>query len=246
MEVELPEILKKSAMSGLGIALIAGVILSILGPYDTLSLPVLTRFIYWTSLSFIGGLGAYAFVPLAKKMGIEPSSWKLVFGQSITASIAVTACLIGLNLYRFQSVSPLATLYLFFFVWIISIVIASIAHLAETANRKPQLASSRAPLIERIKPSLRSADIYALTAEDHYVRVITSRGDDLLLMRLGDAIKEAAPIKGLSVHRSWWVAEGGVKSVDKSDGKMTIKLRSGQSAPVSRSNQKQLRDSGWA
>ncbi len=100
-------------------------------------------------------------------------------------------------------------------------------------------------MYERLKPSLRSAEIYALMAEDHYVRVYTSNGEDLILMRLSDAIKEVGDLKGLSVHRSWWVAEGGVKAAKKSDGKIILELHSGQVAPVSRSNQKQVKQSGW-
>lgn len=37
---------------------------------------------------------------------------------------------------------------------------------------------------------------------DHYGEVTTSEGAELPLMRLSDAIIEAAPVAGLQIHRS--------------------------------------------
>jgi hypothetical protein len=36
----------------------------------------------------------------------------------------------------------------------------------------------------------------ALSVEDHYVRVRTTRGEEMILMRLSDAIRETAPETG--------------------------------------------------
>ena len=67
----------------------------------------------------------------------------------------------------------------------------------------------------------------------------------MVLMRLTDAIKEASPQIGLSPHRSWWVAENGVETVKRSNGKTEIVLKSGHQVPVSRNGSKTLRDAGW-
>jgi len=242
----LPQSLQKFALSGVGISLIAGTILTIMAPYQTGGFPFLWRFIYWTSLCFVGGLGAAAFAPLAKKLGITASAVKTVFGQSLLATLIVCVCLVGLDLFRNGDASLLRFLALFGLVWVISIIISGIAHLAErAANPENTKSHSRPALYERLKPSLRQSEIYALTAEDHYVRVITSKGEDLILLRLSDAIKEISPLPGLMTHRSWWVAEAGVKSVKKSDGKLSLELHSGQTAPVSRSNAKTVKDAGW-
>lgn len=128
------------------------------------------------------------------------------------------------------------------YVWVISITISSIGALIRSKDASSDsLPQKRAALYERLKPKLRSADIFALAAEDHYVRVITSKGDDLILMRLSDAIKEISPIKGLATHRSWWVSEVGAEKIKKSE----ILLPTGQIAPISRSGMKAVRDAGW-
>ncbi len=238
--------IQKIALSGIGIGLISGIILSILGPYRTTEFPYFVRLIYWTSLSFVGALGAGLFLPLVRKTGGNPSAIQTAIGQSITASILVTICLVILNIYRSDKMSFLQVLILFGFVWVIAIVISAIAHMAERSMNSNLQGSSRPAIFDRLKPQYRNAQIYALTAEDHYVRVFTSNGEDLILMRLSDAIKEVGSINGLTVHRSWWVAEAGIKSIQRSGGKIQLELHNGRIAPVSRSQNKKVREAGWA
>ena len=242
----MPENIRGFALSGLGISLIAGTFLSILAPYDTGAIAFLPRFFYWTVLCLAGGMGAALFLPIAGRLGWAPSKVSTILGQSITSSIFVTLMLGAWNGYHSSSVDIKEALVLFFFVWVIGITVTTIAHLAERAS-DPDLGetSKRPELFERLKPGLRAVELYALSAEDHYVRAIMETGEDLILMRLGDAIKESAPLKGLRVHRSWWVAEKGVKSIQKNAGKTIIELKSGQTVPVSRSNMKALKDAGW-
>lgn len=241
----MPDKIQRMALSGIGISLIAGVILSILGPYRTSEFPHYIRLIYWTALSFIGALGAGAFLPLSQKIGRSPNTIQTAIGQSVTASIVVTICLAAMSFYQTGSISLPHILVLFGFVWVIAIVISAIAHMAERSSRPDSVSSNRPDLFNRLKPQYRNADIYALSAEDHYVRVFTSKGEDLILMRLSDAIQEVGTIQGLPVHRSWWVAEAGVKSVKTSEGKITLELISGQIVPVSRSQRKTVKSAGW-
>ncbi|ESQ85564.1 hypothetical protein ABAC460_23495 [Asticcacaulis sp. AC460] len=98
---------------------------------------------------------------------------------------------------------------------------------------------------ERLGFKYRHADILALSAEDHYLRVHTSAGETLILMRLYDAIRELDGIEGSQIHRSWWVAKEAVADVRKSDGKMSLVLKNGLPAPVSRSYAKALKSDGW-
>lgn len=242
----MPENIRKHIFSGLGVCLIAGLILSILAPYGTGQISILPRFTYWTVLCSAGALGATVFLPLVKMLGWQPSRAAEIIGQSVTTSILVTTILIAWNYYNASSVDVLEALYLFFLVWVIGIVITTFIHMAEKATLPESTKElGRPPLFERLKPNLRSAEIYALMAEDHYVRVYTSKGEDLILMRLSDAVKETEGLQGLPVHRSWWVAEAGVKTAKKSEGKITLELHSGQIAPVSRSNHNLVKQAGW-
>lgn len=232
----------------LATSFIAGIILTILGPYGTQQFPILYRILFWTGLCIAGGLGTAAVnILLAKHEGAIGSRLRVVL-QSLSATFVVWVCFFALKLAT-QGLPP-ASFYIVmpFYIWVISIVICSIGELMRTRNQSPLITSMKdAPaLYERLKPTLRSAEIYALSAEDHYVRVHTSNGDDLILMRLADAIKETAPLSGLQTHRSWWTAEAGVKDIQKQDGKISILLRNGLIAPVSRGRAKDVRQANWA
>jgi hypothetical protein len=101
------------------------------------------------------------------------------------------------------------------------------------------------PFLDRLPPRLRGSDLWAVQAEDHYLRVHTSKGQDLILMRLSDAMAELKPIEGAQTHRSWWVARAAISDVAKGDGRGEIRLPDGVMAPVSRTHAKALRERGW-
>ncbi|GGE85315.1 hypothetical protein GCM10011404_17600 [Sphingomonas prati] len=88
-----------------------------------------------------------------------------------------------------------------------------------------------APLA-RIPPALREM-IICLQMEDHYVRAHTDHGSSLFLMRLSDAMEELGQVKGMRVHRSWWVASDAIVVVERSGRAAQLTLRNGLKVPVS-------------
>ena len=50
---------------------------------------------------------------------------------------------------------------------------------------------------------------------------------------------------GRPPHRSWWVAEKGIETVKKANGKIELVLKNGLTAPVSRSGRAQVSEAGW-
>jgi hypothetical protein len=99
--------------------------------------------------------------------------------------------------------------------------------------------------LERLPFKLRGAELWAVEAEDHYLRLHTSKGQDLILLRLADAIAELDGLEGAQVHRSWWLARSAMADVKRGDGRATITLKDGAEVPVSRTFAKELRDKGW-
>jgi hypothetical protein len=107
------------------------------------------------------------------------------------------------------------------------------------------LAAPAGKFMERLPFRLRDGGLYAVEAEDHYLRVRTSKGSDLILMRFSDALLELQGVDGAQTHRSWWVAKAGVADVKRSDGRALLVLKDGAEAPVSRAQSKALREKGW-
>lgn len=236
----------KHAAPMMATSAIAGVILSILAPYGTSAFSLPTRIVYWMGLCMAGGLGATIIDTVAHKAGWTLKSWQRALGQSIGATLVVSVILLGFTMMTYGWPGWFHILTLPFFIWVISIIICAIGELSRSRKAAAPIEIKRPAIFDRLKPSLRSAELYALSSEDHYVRIITSKGDDLILMRLSDAIKETAPLKGLQTHRSWWVAEAGVEAVKKQDGKLSVLLKNESSAPISRNKSKTVRDAGWA
>jgi hypothetical protein len=101
------------------------------------------------------------------------------------------------------------------------------------AQRQEPTDSLPTALLGRL-PDRLGKEIVALEAEDHYLRVHTALGSDLVLMRLSDAIAAIEPHQGLQVHRSWWVAQDAICEIVRSEQRTQLKLRNGLLVPVGR------------
>jgi hypothetical protein len=120
-----------------------------------------------------------------------------------------------------------------------------------TRPRPVPVAATAAPLvvpparlIARLNPRL-GDEVLALQGEDHYVRVHTNQGSELLLMRLGDAIAELDGMEGLRVHRSWWVARQAVGEARMNGRRACLVLINGLAVTASREATVELRRAGW-
>ena len=109
----------------------------------------------------------------------------------------------------------------------------------------PEAAPSRAEALASLPLPPGFGPIRALKGEDHYVRVISEGREELILMRMRDAIDRLGPVDGLRVHRSWWIAKDAVASIRREGRTATIILTSGHEAAVARDMMPQLRAAGW-
>lgn len=87
--------------------------------------------------------------------------------------------------------------------------------------------------------------ILALSAEDHYVRVVAETRSVLILMPLAKAVTLLPEGAGMQVHRSWWVARSAVTGLRRTGRDLRLDLLTGQSVPVSRSRLPAVRADGW-
>ena len=99
------------------------------------------------------------------------------------------------------------------------------------------------PLLDRL-PLDQRAPLVSLSVEDHYVRVRTTKGETMVLLRLGDAIRETTGVDGLQVHRSHWVALDHVQAARREADRAVLTLAHGPDIPVARSYIPAIRDAG--
>ena len=119
-------------------------------------------------------------------------------------------------------------------------------------SRDPDAPPAPAPLVpgvavsalhQRLEPGF--PPILALSAEDHYVRVIAEGKSALVLMPLTEAAALMSEGAGAQVHRSWWLAQSAVTGQRRTGRDLQLVLHGGLAAPVSRSRIAELRASGW-
>ncbi len=99
--------------------------------------------------------------------------------------------------------------------------------------------------LARHAPTLTGATLLALSAEDHYLRIHTDRGQALVLLRLRDALDTLDATTGLQVHRSFWVAKAATPKASRRGQSWQLELPGGVTIPVSRTHIPACRTAGW-
>lgn len=98
--------------------------------------------------------------------------------------------------------------------------------------------------LERL-PKRLGRNVLALEAADHYVRVMTDKGEALVHARLSDAIEALKAIDGVRVHRSFWVRRAAVKSARPQGKGMLLALSNGAEIPVSQAYREMAKQAGF-
>lgn len=224
-----------------GIAVIFGwsLLFSWLSVYNTGNHPFGFRVVYWMVAIGTGSLAAIFVQPIVwDKWCAEQPVWVKVL--VIAALVAVPVTLVLLLIEPIRTIVSIAITYLY--VLVISIILTSVMAWRElhSAANKTEQTSSAFPeaFMSRLPAKYRTAQLYAVSSEDHYLRVHTSFGEEMILHRLSDAIRELSGQAGSQTHRSWWVAKDGIEASRKEDGKLVLVLKSGTEAPVSRTYRK--------
>jgi hypothetical protein len=239
-------------LRGLAIALAVALFLAFSGAFGTLEASLPRRLAYWVGTMLVGallggGVARFFFPRSAALAGF----WRLA-ARCALASLAMSAPFTlvawGGAIAILGSDMPASRLpILFLSVFMVALAVTALNTLVEHRRSAPPEGEPPKPVrfLERLPPRLRGAAIWAVEAEDHYLRLHTSRGQDLILMRLADAVDELEGLDGAQVHRSWWVARDAVRDVRRGDGRAVLSLPDGLEVPVSRTYGRVLREAGW-
>jgi hypothetical protein len=239
--------LLRSYVRPLVVAVIAGAFLALIGALGTGDAPLASRLVYWIGLSVLGAvLGTTTALSVDRLWpGLDSTWWRAM------VIVAVLTPLFTVLVWVAGGRAPLTPQVAGTYFGVTLVMTAGMTALMTLATR-PSIETHAAPpeappprFLERLPPRLRGGEIYAVEAEDHYLRLHTSKGQDLILLRLSDAVAELEGIEGAQTHRSWWVAKAAVRDAKRGDGRATLILTNGVEAPVSRAYARTLRESGW-
>lgn len=239
-----------------------GFLIGVLGPFGTFAMPTAERMAIWV----LWLLAGYAiFRPagvvarwLCEATGLpEPAGTAMALGTgSFTLTFVIATMSMGVG---FPGVLHWAGFWwLCFYILIICGVVTvamrvlfrrgdagpSAPH-AETMPPPAATYRSDPPALPSLPLPQGFGTVRALKGEDHYVRVVGEAREELILMRLRDAIERLGDADGLRVHRSWWVAKDAVASVRRDGRTAVITLAGGHEVPVARDMMPRLRAAGW-
>ena len=237
---------------GMTIAAVAGVVLALSGAFGTVETSLWLRLAYWIPVMLAGaGWGHVCSTLIDRWIDMDEKPWLTVVAltAAITGPVSLLVWFVtGLVFER--EIYPLRTLPLM--VGPVLIVTATMSAINVFVGKAQPVQTHAAPtgtaparFPDRLPMKLRGAAIRAVQAEDHYLRIHTDRGSDLILMRLSDALEELDGLEGSQTHRSWWVARDAVRDISRGDGRATLTLEGGITAPVSRRYARALREAGW-
>jgi len=239
----------------MGVAVAVGLVMSLTGAFGTGVADLAPRTLYWIAVMCLGTLIAVAARPLVERTGwFDGRMWAEAAVVSLVIITFGAPSVWLVTHLTFGSLVASATPDLFIGpVTVLSIAMTALnyglqrpAPMTHGSAGDPSQPALRPPrFADRLPPNLRGAEIRAVAAEDHYLRVHTDRGQTLILMRLADAVAELEGIEGAQTHRSWWVARAAVTDARRGEGRATLILEGGLTAPVSRTFARSLRDAGW-
>jgi LytTr DNA-binding domain len=244
----------------LGIA----VVMAVTGPfgtYETMGLG--KRLLYFTITGVLGWALVIGCIVALRQIEAF-NRWPVVARMAlagIVAAVPMTAVIIVVHDWLVWPTPWRAFPYIFpqtaFLAVVISILVGLFVERrlhAEADSERARVAEAPAPasgvepvasdFFRRVPPAL-GRDLLALEMEDHYLRIHTALGSDLILLRLRDALAELGSSRGRQVHRSWWVAEGAIASVERNAGRNVLVLRNRLRVPVSKSFREQVKAVGW-
>jgi hypothetical protein len=235
----------KSGLPTAASVLAVGTFMAILGPFGSSGLGWPGIWVYWTSMMAVGWVCGFVVGEGVRRFLPNLPRWLSYSLVSVLVSVPITGVVAGFQVFTGARISLAALPILFFFVWVISAGVTTLTWLAERREDNNVTAGIGRALLDKLPHRLRRAQLLALEAEDHYLRVHTDVGDALILLRLTDAIAAVETLDGSRTHRSWWVAKDAVDTVARGDGRATLTLSNGISAPVSRTYAPKLREAGW-
>lgn len=221
-----------------------GIILGISGPFDTFRvLPAFPRIAYWVAIVVVTFVAGSLTSTVVHRLLEKRSKWLTLAVSTCAVGLVVTCVLELFNILAFgvlhETWADLARQ-----LGVVTLISGVIEAGSLALRTDPQAEQAGvAPLLKRLPLDKRGA-LIAISAEDHYVRVTTGKGSELVLMRLSDAMNEVGGTDGLQIHRSHWVALDQISHVARSGDRGEVTLSDGSVRPVSRGFMPKVRAAG--
>ena len=211
------------------------VCLGVFGPFATyteLALP--KRIAYWTAmLAGVGLLMHGAIWPMlhAASLAHLPRLAVLALGSALAAIPGTAVVYVLEALFPGMTLETVGPFGIWAMVAMMGMLITSLQFFEEVFG--PNRPAPKARPGQALPPTLRPP-LISISTQDHYLEIVSVRGQELVRMRLSDALEALADVEGAQIHRSHWVSAEGLQGIERDNGRPVAVLSDGRRLPISR------------
>ncbi len=218
-------------------------VLALSGAFDTDELGISHRLALWFTVCVLIISQAGALDRVVRRMLRGTRAATLVSGAT-AVGITVVLMAVELHALKFTPLLPKKPDPLFEFLLFVAPPVGVIAILSLLLSNIKRCDS------DRQKTAAASPDdandwpggrVFHVSAEDHYLQVVTEQGSALVRGRMKDAVLRLRDRRGLQVHRSHWVAVDQLDRIVRRGRDYRLILIDGTAVPVGRSRLAVLR-----
>jgi len=238
------------------VTVVIALVVATIGPFGTFTaLSAADRYLYWAIIIPLNWLQILAAITVLANF---PQFVRWPRGIAVSVGCVIASVPASFEVHwleqwlRSDYIYTITPFQLYPYVLLLGLVIALPLNkflwpLKETAEPKvtPQAPTLGTPTFLKSIPRHLGTDLLCVQADDHYLRVHTGAGSDLILYRMADALAGLEGVDGLQVHRSYWVAGKAVAGAVRNGKKVSLKLENGLVVPVSRTYLPAVREAGW-
>lgn len=213
------------------------------GPFGTyVDFSVQERTLYWGAVVALSVLSGTVVRVTVETLFADWSAWAAGLLTAAVLAVLLTYPLVQVTSLLSEDsglrVPPWWELMLVVFVVACAVIgLKALVAQGEAPDERSQVPR----ILRRVDPELHG-DIVRAEVADHYVMLVTDKGDCRLLMRFADALDELADVVGLQVHRSHWVADHAVTGKVCEKGRVFLETADGARVPVSRNYRASVED----
>jgi len=253
---------KNNIGKGVAFMVLIGIVIGFLSPFGMSQVPLITSMSFWVITCVIGYLIYAPFIHLSNRLLKHKVSqgWLRVAIAVLIAGLVMSFLipLLSRLFFTLENDYMSQVIKAFSQSFIIGSIITVVSMMKQLIyKQQEQLVKSQTLIDEQARhtanvddvqlnvlmhklPLEKRGTLLCLEMDDHYLKVYTSKGHHLILMRFKDALTLLAAFDGLQTHRSWWVAQSAVVGVERDGRKTFLRLSNELLVPVSRTYLKNL------
>ena len=215
----------------------AVLIFTLLGPFETYSMPMVLRMLFWMLCLAAGWFLMIASLTLVlRHPSMDDWSGLLRVGLAVVIAAApITLIVSAIEDWLRPGRDEIGLVWFLLNTILVCGLITGAMYfrVQDRLGRIDTKGGSQKPFLQRLPYEL-GKDLISFSMQDHYVEVTTTKGKTLVLMSLGDALEELGDYAGTQIHRSHWIAASAFQGLERKGGKLFVKLSDGRKLPVSR------------